>query len=160
MGSSSTLVVVEWNSPQPYRYFDDVTIFSESCTYQKICYYAWVTVSRELKRLAIGWWGLWKCVAPTLGIRRGFDYPATLGIQLGFVNPARLGSFSSSRLIFLLQIEQVWFALRSPKCIRVRQNVFVWNLVKPPPNRPVSLESFLLDKPWVLGDNPQTFGWI
>ena len=27
MGSSSTLVVVEWNSPQSYRYFDDVTIF-------------------------------------------------------------------------------------------------------------------------------------
>ena len=88
-----------------------------------------------------------------LGIRRGFDYPATLGIQLSFVNPARLGSFFSSRLIFLLQIEQVWFAVWFA-C----QNVFVWNLVKPPPNRPVSLESFLLDKPWVLGDNPQTFG--
>ena len=26
-GSSSTLVVIEWNSPQSYRYFDDVTIF-------------------------------------------------------------------------------------------------------------------------------------
>ena len=27
MGSSSTLVVVEWNSPEFYRYFDDVTLF-------------------------------------------------------------------------------------------------------------------------------------
>ena len=27
MGSPSTLVVVEWNSPQSYRYFDDVMIF-------------------------------------------------------------------------------------------------------------------------------------